>query len=132
MESEEPEEELDRAWSELMLYDDFEMDLNDYINVDEDLHTDGEFSLQDIVSSVAGTSTATVESDDDEILAEEPLEIPQVTRIDAQKYWDGFRRYMQLNCDDSDAMLDKLDDKFASLRLNHTVQKKITDFFSTF
>jgi hypothetical protein len=71
------------------------------------------------------------EGEDGLIEYENVLEILPVTRKDAQKYWDGFCRYMQLNCIKPKTMsaLDKLDDEFASMRFQNMVQQKITHFF---
>ena len=106
----------------------------EYINVDSDLVTNGNFTLQEIVESVMPCTSAATSNDesDDDVLIEE-TEVTPVSRKEAQKGWDSFCQYMQQKCDDRDALsaLDKLDDKFASMRLQYAVQTQIPDFFQT-
>jgi hypothetical protein len=98
--------------------------------MDQDLQTVGNLTLKEIVDSVAETSNANDESDY-EVLIEEQAEISHVTRKDAQKFWDGFRRYMEVDCANPNATLhmDKLDDMFTFTCLQQEVQSKMTDFF---
>jgi hypothetical protein len=148
---EEEEEEIQNYCNELQKQSheynsiDDDLELEDFINIDQDLHTSGNFRKEDIVASIMGgnngiseeeedTSSNSEEDDDDENYA--ILDEPEVliSRRVAQKALDDLRLFMrQSNCSEADLHLNTLDDLFVKLRISkqrESVQTKITDSIS--
>jgi hypothetical protein len=132
LEEEEPEDiELEDNWNKARGLEDPDLNLQDYITADDDLRTDGDFTLQEIVNDVACVAGTDEDIEDCEEIEVEEEEKPPVTRKEALKCLDALRRFMDQNSvegADVQSALDKLEDEFTSMRLKQAVQTRITEF----
>jgi hypothetical protein len=128
---EQEEDDTQYYWNSLKASENFDVPLEDYIDVDQDLATTGNLSTEDIIASFTSKNAEDSEQSADEAIFDEP-EKPAVTRKDAQKSLDMLRLFMQQsNCDAAEPYINKLDDMFMKLRVTQQKQKMITDFLHT-
>lgn len=102
--------------------------MNDFLNVDHALATTGTRTLEDIVESIQDHPTEP-ESDNETVEASVDPKT-QVSRQDAYKGFDQFRRYVEQNAEDPKIidMCHKLEDFLHQQQMKSLVQAPITQF----
>lgn len=125
--SEVEDQEIQADWARIQQSGQAEgIELNEFLDADENLATAGEPTLTDFICEQPSTSTPSDDEDGTEI-----IEPPPISFAEASKALDILQSFMEQNAGYKAVnLVDKLEEELDSIRLQRSIQPKISDFFN--
>ena len=123
------DEELFNLWDELKLRGEAaDETAQEYVNIDLNVATTGEFSMEEIINELKGSEMESSEDEEFNEISEEEVRI--VSAVEARTALATLRQYLEQNCGDQKIMkkYDGIEEYMENNREKKKTQSKITDF----